>query len=244
MSMDANEFLFRNTTPSVKFPVIGSSVIGVITKVPRVVEETDPATREVKRWQNGQPKMQVVIDLATELRENADDDGMRTLWAKGMMQQAIREAVMRAGAKLLEVGGILQVTYSADKPTNLQPLKLYTAQYWPPKQGVEVPPTPWESQAPPQQAMQQSWPAPNAMTPAATAPTPWQEAERRAAEVPRYPVTPAAAPAPVAAQTSAPPAQVNESFLDKLRRTTANQQAYRDQATNHHGNPQDVEPPY
>src|SRR5687767_699462 len=198
--MDANEFLFRNTTPSVKFPVIGSSVIGMITKVPRVIEETDPATREVKRWQNGQPKMQVVIDLQTELRENAEDDGMRTLWAKGMMQQAIREAVMRAGAKLLAVGGILQVTYSADKPTNLQPLKLYTAQYWPPQQGTEVPATPWETQAPPQQAMA----------------TPWQQAEARAAEVPRYPVAPAAAAPRAAAPTSAPPAppEVNASFLE------------------------------
>lgn len=226
--MDANEFLFRNTVPSVKFPVIGTSVIGMITKVPRVIEETDPATREVKRWQNGQPKMQVVIDLQTELRENAEDDGMRTLWAKGMMQQAIKEAVKRAGVKILAVGGILQVTYSADKPTNLQPLKLYTAQYWPPQQGVEVPPTPWETQAPPQQAMA----------------TPWQQAEAQVAQVPRYPVpsTPAAAPAPAPAPVSAPPNQ--QSFLEKLRQTTANQQAYRDQATNHHGNPQDAEPPY
>lgn len=242
--MDGNEFLFQSMVPSIKFPTIGSSVIGVITKVPKVTEVTDPATKEVKRWQNGQPKMQVIINLQTELRESPDDDGSRTLWAKGQMQQAIRDAVIKSGARILEVGGILQVTYSGEKPTNLQPQKLYSAMYWPPKQGVEVPAAPWESQAP----QQQSWPAPNTMTPAATAPTPWQQAEeRQAAQVAQLRAQVAARPVstPPAQAPVSPAAQVpNESFLERLRQTTANQQAYRDGATNHHGDAQDVEPPY
>lgn len=236
--MDGNEFLFRSTTPAIKFPVIGSTVVGMITKVPKVTEVTDPATKEVKRWQNGQPKMQVIIDLQTELKETPDDDGTRTLWAKGQMQQAIRDAVIEARCKILEVGGILQVTYAADKPTNLNPQKIYTARYWPPQQGVEVPATPWETQTPAPAAMQQQW-APPVATPAT--PTPWQQAEQRQA-------VPAPAAHVAARPVSTPPGPVGapnpQSFLDKLRQTTANQQAYRDEMVNHRGEPQDVEPPY
>lgn len=210
--MDANDFLMRGGTPAVKFPTIGSSVIGVITRPPKMADVTDPASGEVKRWPNGDAKQQVVIELQTELRESGEDGGERTLWAKGQMQTAIRDAVRTAGARGLEVGGILQVTLSGEKPTNLNPQKLYSAAYWPPEGGFQVP-----------------------------AATPW---EREAEAAPQPPRLPAQAPqVQVAARpVSTPPASAppSQSFLDRLRQTTANQQAHR----NAQGQPQDQEPPF
>jgi hypothetical protein len=213
--MDANDFLMRGGTPAVKFPTIGSSVIGVITRPPKMADVTDPASGEVKRWSNGDAKQQVVIELQTELRESEDDGGERTLWAKGQMQTAIRDAVRAAGAKGLEMGGILQVTFSGEKPTNLNPQKLFTAQYWPPQAApMEIPPaTPWE-----------------------------REAEQRPAPQVRPQATVAARPVSTPPTPAAPP-QVSQSFLDRLRETTANQQAYH-QGRNAQGQPQDEEPPF
>lgn len=214
--MDANDFLMRGGTPAVKFPVIGSSVIGVITRPPKMADVTDPASGEVKRWPNGDAKQQVIIELQTELHESEEDGGERTLWAKGQMQTAIRDAVRAAGARGLEVGGVLQVTLSGEKPTNLHPQKLFSAQYWPPDSSFQIP-----------------------------AATPW---EREAEAVPQPPRPPAVAPQtqvaarPVSTPPAAPasPAAPNQSFLDRLRQTTANQQAHR----NAQGQPQDEEPPF
>jgi hypothetical protein len=155
MHDDGNDFLMRGGNPSVKFPVLGSTVIGAVTKPIKVMDVTDPATGEVKRWSNGDPKKQVVIELQTELRESEDDDGSRTLWAKGQMVPAIRDAVQRAGAKGIMPGSILQVTWSDEKPSSqrgLQAQKIYAARYWPPEQvPQEVPPSPGDRPAAPQQ---------------------------------------------------------------------------------------------
>lgn len=222
--MDANDFLMRGGTPAVKFPTIGSSVIGVITRPPKMADVTDPASGEVKRWPNGDAKQQVVIELQTELRESEDDAGERTLWAKGQMQTAIRDAVRAAGAKGLEVGGILQVTLSGEKPTNLNPQKLYSAVYWPPQAApLEIPPTtPWERDA--EQSAPGGWANRASAQPPVSTPQ---------VHVAARPVSTPPAQQPV----SAPP---NQSFLDRLRQTTANQQAHR----NAQGQPQDGEPPF
>lgn len=223
---DANDFLMRGGTPSVKFPTIGSTVIGMITKQPKVAEVTDAATGEVKRWPNGEVKKQLIIELQTELRESDDDGGERTLWCKGQMQVAVRDAVRNAGAKGLQVGGVIQVTYASDKKTNLNPQKIFTASYWPPQPApVEVPSSPWDQQPAPQQNF---YGQPIQQQPQYVQP-------QMQATVQARPVTPP--------PTSAPPAQHTDnqlSFLERLKQTTEAQQAHR----NAQGLPQDAEPPF
>jgi hypothetical protein len=230
---DANEFLMRGGTPAIKFPNVGSTMVGIITRPPKLGDVTDPVTKEVKRWPSGDPQKQIIIELQTELRESDDDGGERTLWAKGLMMNAIRDAVRASGARGLQVGGVLQVTYYAEKPSDSavkQPTKLYRATYWPPEQApVEVPGAPWEQQA--------STPPPPPPRPSAPPQQAYAQPQGRVA----------------ARQVSAPPAVVpgttgqvvgeQMSFLERLRQTSANQQAYREGA-NHHGQVQDEEPPF
>ena len=85
--------------------------------------------------------MQLVITLKTEERDGADDDGVRTIYAKGgryeiakgegsSMRDAIAEAVKEAKASSIEPGDELAVCFTGEsKPTQrgFQPAKLYVA---------------------------------------------------------------------------------------------------------------------
>jgi hypothetical protein len=133
----ANDFLMGSGAPTFKFEVIGTTVAGTIAKDPAVMQQTDIATGAPKFWDDGRPREQLQIILATTLRDPADphDDGHRAIYVKGEMAKAVRGAIRASGAKGIETGGHLSVTYSANgeppKPGFSAP-KFYTATYTPP----------------------------------------------------------------------------------------------------------------
>jgi hypothetical protein len=64
-----------------------------------------------------------------------DDDGIRAFYIKSQMKKAVQEAVRRAGAQRLEVGGDLFVRYLRDEPNSRgrgKDKKIYEARYTPP----------------------------------------------------------------------------------------------------------------
>jgi hypothetical protein len=135
--LDPNTFLMSGGSAAVSFPTIGTTVSGRIVATPEVRQQTDPATKEPKFFKNGDPMMQLVVQVATDERNPQDltDDGTRAFFIKANMLNAVREAVRKTGANGLEVGGTLTVTYVADGPkTNpaFNAPKLYTAEYRPP----------------------------------------------------------------------------------------------------------------
>lgn len=113
-------------TPSAKFETIGDTVTGrIITSESR--QQTDMDTGELLFWNDGRPRMQVLITL-----EQPDGDDVR-LYVKGNMQNAIKKALRDSDAKLLP-GGTLTVTYTGDgEPTKRgwNAPKQYTAVYQP-----------------------------------------------------------------------------------------------------------------
>jgi hypothetical protein len=137
VSIDANTILMGGGVPSAKFDGIGVSVTGVIEDV-TASQQTDFTTGEPKTWPNGDPMMQVVVTLATSQRDPqiSNDDGLRKVYVKGKsLTAAVRDAVRKAGAKGIEVGGTLTVTYTGDGPQEkrgINPPKLYAADYTPP----------------------------------------------------------------------------------------------------------------
>jgi len=63
-----------------------------------------------------QPKKQVVIKIQTDQRVDAEDDGIRAIYVKGgELQKVLQDAVMKAGAKRIEPGGILAIKFLAKK---------------------------------------------------------------------------------------------------------------------------------
>lgn len=138
-STTAEQFLLGGGGKSAKFDAIGASITGTIASPPEVKQQTSMETGQPLTWDNGDPRMQLVVTLQTSLREDSDDDGLRKLYVKGSkdrasqsMHAAVASAVEAAGAKGLDVGGTLTVTYVGDgvaKTRGFNAPKKYQAVY-------------------------------------------------------------------------------------------------------------------
>ncbi|WNM67548.1 hypothetical protein SEA_SHADOW1_70 [Mycobacterium phage Shadow1] len=140
MSNDSYGFLGGGGPASAKFANHGDTVGGPIAVEPEQRQQTDMKTGEGLEWKDGSPRMQLVVTVQTDLNdpEVEDDDGLRRLFVKGEMRKAVQKAVIAAGAKGLDVGGQLFVTYIGDgeKKGNLSAPKLYRAEYIKPAAGA------------------------------------------------------------------------------------------------------------
>ncbi|MGK9225326.1 hypothetical protein, partial [Microbacterium sp. SA156] len=135
--------LFDSSSKGVKFDVVGASITGTVKSAPRERQQTKFGTQEPDFWPNGDPKMQILIDLQTDRRDDANDDGERTLYvASKNMKRAIGDAIRASGANDVLPGGVLSVTYTGNDPQSknpANPAKLYTAQYTPPTSPLAQP---------------------------------------------------------------------------------------------------------
>lgn len=157
---------------AVKFNNIGDSVYGRISGPLSERQATYNGTPRTTK--KNQPVMEVVVPLV-------DADGNeRTLYVSAWrMKRAITDAVVVAGAKDIEEGGLLTVTYSGtEQGEGSQPAKTFTVQYTAPG-GTAAPAAPaapaaaQQPQAPQQYAQQPQAPqqyAPQAYQQPAQAP--------------------------------------------------------------------------
>lgn len=134
--MEANDLLMGGGIKSAAFPdqQYGHTVAGTIVRPPQVRQQTDFDTGKPKVFDNGDPMMQIVVQVQTDLRDPNDstDDGVRAFYLKGQMQAAVRDAVRAAGAKGLEPGGFLAIRYEKDEPNSRgrgKDKKVYAAKY-------------------------------------------------------------------------------------------------------------------
>ncbi|WP_247703287.1 hypothetical protein [Streptomyces sp. RK76] len=155
--MDANSFLMGGGgAPTAKFPTPGTTVGGRITEQPKVEQQRDIQSGELKFWSDGNPMMQMVVTVQTDQRDPAieDDDGKRRIFVKGVMKNAVADAVRQAGARGLEVGGTLHVRYTHDgeaKQRGFSAPKQYAAKYVAAavtELGANTPPAPAPAAAP------------------------------------------------------------------------------------------------
>jgi hypothetical protein len=135
--IDPNQWLMGSGGRSAKFEKVGDKVSGFITKM-EVRQQTD-LEGNPRVWDNGDPRMQLVVTLFTEESDDGDDDGVRKLYVKGQMTKAVQEAVRKSGRRGLEDDGRLVVKYERDEPPakkGYSPTKVYVARYEPPQQTV------------------------------------------------------------------------------------------------------------
>lgn len=145
MSTDPNEFLMGGGSASAKFEAVGDTVTGKIAAVD-IRQQTDLAG-EPLIWDNGDPRMQMIVTIETDAKDNDDDDGKRNVYVKGSktggtqsLHDAVRTAVQAAGVKGIEVGGTLTVGFvgtEASKTKGYSDRKLYTAHYVAPDKATE-----------------------------------------------------------------------------------------------------------
>ena len=132
MTQEANDFLMGGGTKSAKFEKVGAVVKGTIVVKPELQQQRDPKDGKPQFWEDGKPKQQVKVVLQTETRDDDEDDGRRAIYIKANMLKAVQDAVKKAGAKGLEVGGVLSVKYVKDgekKKAAFNAPKLYAAKY-------------------------------------------------------------------------------------------------------------------
>ncbi|MEU5549226.1 hypothetical protein ABZ738_05605 [Micromonospora sp. NPDC047793] len=111
--MDANDLLMSGGIKSIKWKdePIGYTVLGTIVDPPKAEQMTKFESTELDFWPSGDPKMQIVVTIQTELRDPSDslDDGKRKLHIPPRMMRPVREAIQRVNGPGLEVGGRLAV---------------------------------------------------------------------------------------------------------------------------------------
>lgn len=171
------ESFFAGGVPAAKFAdgQYGTVIGGEITTEPRMQQQRDYTTGDPVVYPDGNPAMQMVVTVRTDLRDPAidGDTGERAFYIRGQLRQAVGEALRKAGAKAPQKGGTLQVKYLRDEPVTLKngrpgnPQKIYAAKYEPPATAAAgffngdqaaplrcppgIPPTTWQAMNPDQQ---------------------------------------------------------------------------------------------
>jgi uncharacterized protein with beta-barrel porin domain len=127
---DPNSLLNGKSVPSISFKdaKVGDAYTGTITALEtaqvRNYESGDP-----EFWEDGNPKLQIVVTLATTYGDGAEDDGERKVYLFGQKLQAAKAALKEAGLTKLEIGSTFTITYSGTKPSSnkkYNDVKLYT----------------------------------------------------------------------------------------------------------------------
>ena len=149
MSNDVNDFLFAGGAKAFQFNTIGDKCSGVIESAD--VRQQTSMEGEKLEWSDGSPRMQLVLTLKTAAHDTDDDDGLRTLYAKGgnfdiaqgsgmAMRNAIADAVKQSGAKTLDAGDHLDVAFSGYgvAKRGYQAPKLYVARFRKAETSVDV----------------------------------------------------------------------------------------------------------
>lgn len=138
--MTTNQFpdpnsLLTGGAPYCKFETVGTVRKGTVVNM-ETAQQTDYDTGAPLVWEDGKPKLQVIVTLATDERDPdiPGDDGERRLFIKGGMLSAFRAALRAVGAKGLNPGDLIAVQYTGDGTPSrrgLNPPKQYACQVKP-----------------------------------------------------------------------------------------------------------------
>lgn len=159
MTEELDDFMGSGGFRSFQFEKEGDAVLGTVVKPPEKLQQTDMNTQEPKFWSDGKPQYYFRVTLQTTLREDEDDDGIRTISLSWKRLEAVRNAVRASGAKGLKVGGRLWLRFDKFQPKHearvkTNPAKLeWSAKYLPPTEEPdfmdEAPATPAPAQSAP-----------------------------------------------------------------------------------------------
>jgi hypothetical protein len=143
MTTDYNSMLMGGGSRGAKFEHEGAFVTGFIKDIDQR-QRTDMKDGHLLTWPDGNPQMQLLIVLETELQEDEEDDGQRTVYVPipSNIQNAIKSAVQKMGERGIGIGGKLRVKYvstEAPKQRGFNGAKVYEAQYKPPVVSLDAP---------------------------------------------------------------------------------------------------------
>jgi hypothetical protein len=134
---------------SFPFDKIGDSVTGTIVDVEEMQQHDFDNPGQLAYWPDGKPKMMHAVTLQTELHDDADDDGLRSIYLRGSRKaesKSLLAAVIAAvrattGSTAIDKGGTLTVTFVGEVPPTQRgrnPAKQYDATYRPPSASTDI----------------------------------------------------------------------------------------------------------
>ncbi len=130
---DPNALLMGGGGRSAKFEKEGDTVVGFVTRVD-VRQRTEIGSGLPMTWPDGNPKMQLVVQLVLDSPEDDDDDGLRNLYVSipSQMQKVIADAVRSSGERGIGNGGKLGIKFvrtEAPITRGFNGQKIYSAKY-------------------------------------------------------------------------------------------------------------------
>lgn len=137
-TVDANEFLMSGGAKAILLENIGDSITMQIIGTPEIKQDMDNG--KPKTFPSGDLMYVITVPVQTALRNDADDDGVRTWWCGGRTIAVTREAVKATGATGLEIGGVVHLAYvgKGEKKGSYSAPKIYTVQYQRPAPGADA----------------------------------------------------------------------------------------------------------
>lgn len=141
---DPNDLLSSKSVPSVSFKdaKVGDSFTGTITDL-ETAQVRNYDSGEPEFWDDGKPKLQIVVTLATAYNDPTieGDDGTRKVYLAGQKLTAAKQAMKEAGIQKLEKGSAFTITYVGTKPSSnkkYNDVKLYGITIVPSKSNADV----------------------------------------------------------------------------------------------------------
>ena len=142
MSNDVNSFLFEGGAKSFQWGERPGTVCRGVIESAELRQQTSLEDNKLLTWDDGRPRMMLVITLQTTDREDDSDTGLRAIYAKGgrfevaegegtSMRDAIAQAVKDAGASSIDPGDELAVGFTGvgKAKRGYTAPKLYTASF-------------------------------------------------------------------------------------------------------------------
>jgi hypothetical protein len=142
---DPNDLLGSKSVPSLSFKdvEIGTKFEGVITDLRTVQVRNYDDPNKLEYWDDGKPKLQIEVTLATEYIDPSldEDDGTRRVYLFGQKLQAAKAEMKAKGIEKLEKGFKFAIEFVGTKPSSnkrYNDVKLYAIEVTPSKSNPAV----------------------------------------------------------------------------------------------------------
>lgn len=118
---DPNDLLGTRSIPSLSFKdaKVGDSFTGIISDL-RTVQVRSYDSGEPEFWDDGKPKLQIEVTLATDYLDPTldEDDGTRRVYLFGQKLSAAKQEMKAKGLSKLEKGMKFTISFTGEKPAS------------------------------------------------------------------------------------------------------------------------------
>lgn len=118
---DASDLLVGSSVPTLSFKdtAVGGGYEGTVISARTVQVRNYEDPTKLEYWDDGKPKLQIEVTLATDYADpsDPDDDGSRRVFLFGQKLRAAQDEFRKKGLKKLEAGYHFKIVLTGTKPS-------------------------------------------------------------------------------------------------------------------------------